>query len=752
MKKITIYFFVFFTAVVNAQLNFEATEEFGTIENIIFDPTERDKLYAATRGNHIIQSYDKGESWEILYSFPESIAWVKNLRYMSDLHALSFNIEYSLIRQNVYIFDLTTSEIVKEYVIPIPMDSQEQQVFDYDIDQSNPDIVVVNQRYKIGFASYCKVYYSNNGGNSWNEIYYTPDFEGIFPSVTRFSPNNSEKIYLTRSNGLFISEDAGQTWELKMEDVSLHALVFHPNDPNYLLMGTSIEPSQDQTLFRSLDGGENWEIIPIEWTPDGVNLFISINFNPDNPDNILILESNEIVITNDGGDTWTHYVYPMWQMDEYMFGTHASFNPFEPNEVFINADHHPMFSTDGGATLEFVRMPFYRVNSVFLNHNSDDPHLYYTARNGIIHRDMSTGQDSPYHIESIFDFNDYTELVAYANPYVSGQVFSYKINAFQSVFQISNNHGETFTGTHIGEWDVIVDFKVNPHNPNQIWIAFLYNGIKVYNIENQNNIIVTEVVVPNEDIVTWIYFEPSNPGEIIITDGITVRKTLNYGLSWEDMSNGIVLDPLDIIYHIDRNPFNPDHMIITTNVDMYMTLDGGENWEPVYEGRVREAKFSKSVNGHVIAAIYSYGHNTAKLLTSNNGGQSWNEIPRSVLEYANSYTMDYIFEDSTVTVYMSTVDMGLITYEYDFNTLGTPDIPNIQGSFVFYPNPAKDVITLSVANENAKTISIFSSTGELVLQTDYRQTLDVSSLSSGVYFIRIATENNHNLVKKLIKK
>jgi len=752
MKKITVYLFVCFAVVANAQISFEATDAFGTIEHIIFDPTESDKLYASTRGNHIIQSYDKGESWEVLYSFPESLAWVKNLRYMPELHALSFNIKYSLIRQNVYIFDLITNEIIREYEVPIPVNSLEQEVFDYDIDKSNPDIVLVNQRYIIGLALFAKVYYSTNGGDNWNEIYYSQDYEEVFPLTTKLSPINSEKIYLTRYNGLFISEDAGQTWDFKMPGVSLQAMVFHPVNPDYILMGTSIDPSQDQTLFRSLDGGENWEIIPIEWTPDDANLFVSINFNPNNPDNILILESNEIVISNDGGDTWSHYDYPMWQMDEYMMGTHASFNPFEPNEVFVNADHYPMFSTDGGVTLEFKRMPFYRVTSVFLNHNSEDPHLYYTARNGVIHRDLTTGEDSPYHIQSMFDFNMYSELVAYANPYVPGQVFSYKINSFQSVFQISNNHGETFTATYNGDWDVIYDVKVNPNNPNQIWIAFLNNGIKVYDIEDQNNITVSEVVVPNEDLITCIYFEASNPGEVIITDGITVRKTLNYGLSWQDMSNGIVLNPMDIINHIDRNPFNPDHMIISTNVDMYMTLDGGENWEPVYEGSVREAKFSRTINGHVIASIYSHGHHTAKLLTSNNGGQDWNEIPRSVIEYANAYTMDYIFDDTTVTIYMSTEDMGLISYEYDFNTLGTPDMPINTGSFTMYPNPARDIISLNVSDETAKKIAVYNSNGKLVLQSDYTQTLDVSELSSGVYFVRISTENNHRLVKKLIKK
>jgi len=759
MKKITVYLFVFFTVVVNAQINFEATDEFGTIERIIFDPLERDKLYASTRGNHIIQSFDKGESWEILYSFPENQAWIKNLKYMEDQHALSFNTEYSYIRQNVYIFDLNTNEIVKEYEVPVPYISHSQQVYSYDIYPTDTDIIIVNQRYKIGIAILGKVYYSNNGGTTWDEIYYTNNHENIFPNIVKFSPVNPDKIYFTRTDGLFISEDTGQNWNLQFPEISLYALEFHPYNPNYILMGTALniegeETSsniEEQNLYRSLDGGDSWEIIPIEWNEDSANLFVSINFNPDNPENILILESNEIVISHDDGQTWEHYVYPMWQMDEYMFGTHASFNPFEPNEVYINADHYPMFSEDGGVTLDFLRVPFYRVTSVFLNHNEADPHLYYTARNGIIHKDLTTNLHHPYHISSHFVGDIYSELVFYANPYVPGQVFSYKIDAEQSYFEISENHGQTFISTYTGVWDVIVDFKIDPNNPHHIWIAFLYGGVKIYDIENPNNIIISEVEVPDLDIVTCLYFEALNPGEMVITDGITVKITSDYGQNWEDRSNGIVLDPMDIIYSIDRNPFNPDHMIITTNIDMYMTVDGGENWEPVYAGKVREAKFSKTTNGNVIASIYSDGPNTAQLLISNDGGYNWTEIPREIIAYANSFSMDYSFGDSSVTVYMSTLDLGLLSYEIDFSILGTPQHPSEISTFKMYPNPAKDIVRFALENEKAKSISIYSSTGKMVLQTVYKESIDISALNSGIYFVKITTDNNHHIVSKLIK-
>ena len=71
-------------------------------------------------------------------------------------------------------------------------------------------------------------------------------------------------------------------------------------------------------------------------------------------------------------------------------------------------------------------------------------------------------------------------------------------------------------------------------------------------------------------------------------------------------------------------------------------------------------------------------------------------------------------------------------------------------NYFVYPNPAKDSFSIS---SSAETISfaIYNILGDKVLEGDNKINIDITSLSSGVYFVNIAN-NNSKSVKKLIVK
>jgi uncharacterized repeat protein (TIGR01451 family) len=81
------------------------------------------------------------------------------------------------------------------------------------------------------------------------------------------------------------------------------------------------------------------------------------------------------------------------------------------------------------------------------------------------------------------------------------------------------------------------------------------------------------------------------------------------------------------------------------------------------------------------------------------------------------------------------------------------------GSFVFYPNPASDLVTISLkdSTNSISTIAVYDVLGKLILQktatnASISDTLDLSSVNPGVYFIEVQTENNTKVVKKLLVK
>lgn len=112
-------------------------------------------------------------------------------------------------------------------------------------------------------------------------------------------------------------------------------------------------------------------------------------------------------------------------------------------------------------------------------------------------------------------------------------------------------------------------------------------------------------------------------------------------------------------------------------------------------------------------------------------------------------------------------------YSFVFTVAGTynyqcdPHIPNMVGTVTvqlqtgvgesvntnkigFYPNPTTKELTFTEYKE-VKNITIYSVTGEIVLDSKLKENkLDVSTLSSGTYFVNIVVSEGEEITKKLI--
>jgi hypothetical protein len=96
-----------------------------------------------------------------------------------------------------------------------------------------------------------------------------------------------------------------------------------------------------------------------------------------------------------------------------------------------------------------------------------------------------------------------------------------------------------------------------------------------------------------------------------------------------------------------------------------------------------------------------------------------------------------------------------------FNTefvaqLGINDFEN--GDFVFYPNPVADRVTISVKNNGSvASIAVYDVLGKLIVSEKptsaaSTHTIDLSSLSKGVYLLEVTSDSNLKVVKKFVKK
>ena len=89
-----------------------------------------------------------------------------------------------------------------------------------------------------------------------------------------------------------------------------------------------------------------------------------------------------------------------------------------------------------------------------------------------------------------------------------------------------------------------------------------------------------------------------------------------------------------------------------------------------------------------------------------------------------------------------------------FQTGGVPPPPpnavnDIDANFSIYPNPVKDVLTI---NGIYKSVEIYDIYGKLVLSSNAKQKIDVSSLANGIYSVNIHTNNVITIKKITITK
>lgn len=97
-------------------------------------------------------------------------------------------------------------------------------------------------------------------------------------------------------------------------------------------------------------------------------------------------------------------------------------------------------------------------------------------------------------------------------------------------------------------------------------------------------------------------------------------------------------------------------------------------------------------------------------------------------------------EDYTVVI-SSTANQGIASGDREL----------INSDLSIYPNPVKHTLNISIMDAVGKTYTISNTLGQVMVRGDFTGTLDVSSLSSGVYFLQINTETD-SLIKRFIKE
>lgn len=227
------------------------------------------------------------------------------------------------------------------------------------------------------------VFKTLDGGQSWAPI--TDKYFGGTIGAIAVSPSSPDVVYVgggeapirgnvSHGEGVWKSTDAGKTWTslgLKLTR-QISRVRVHPTNPDLVYVaaeGNVWVPTPERGIYRSRDGGKNWQKVLFRNDSTGAS---DLAMDPANP-NVLYAalwqagrtpwklvsggEGSGIFKTTDGGDHWTEISHNPG-LPAGLFGNVAiTVSPVNPKRLFaiIEADSGGVFrSDDAGATWTHV--------------------------------------------------------------------------------------------------------------------------------------------------------------------------------------------------------------------------------------------------------------------------------------------------------------------------------------------------------------------------------------------------------------
>jgi len=630
------------------------------------------------------------------------------------------------------------------------------------------------------------LYRTENGGTTWEQVLFLSDSTGIIdlimdpqqPNVMYAAGwdrirNNTESIVSGDGAKVFKTTDGGDTWNMLEGGLPNEVpngrigLAICESQPNVIYAQYANPESTLEAIYRSDDSGENWYLIPsevLDYYDEPINLlggfawyFGKIRVSPSDPDDIYLL-GVDLWRSQDAGQSWA-MASPIW----WLYEVHA-----DKHELVYLNDESILLGTDGGMyasdkeniqwvdTENIPTNQFYRVA-----YNPHQPDLYYggaqdngstggnqntinnweriyggdgfqmrfdpvdpqrffveiqngsiratydggylfTNANDGIEPDDPRNWDMPYFIS----VHDETKMVTGTNRL-------YVNRAYEPVWEpltddlTDGADGETRNKniTAIHESPINEDFVIAGTGDGNIWIGDLNDGNSFTKVSDN---------LPNQ-YVTDVFTSDDNPNRIFAChsgyrdndNNAMIFRSDDLGSSWSDISGDL---PEVAINEILIIPETEDKIIfIGTDAGVYGTTDGGTIWErlgsnmtfvPVYDLVWNEA------NNELVAATFG----------------------RSI----QTYDLDPIV-DTKVDVATNPIKQESITKAQ------------------VYPTLSSDLITVEYFNiepNKNSSIAIVSSSGQLVQiledisDREVRQTIDVSQLPAGQYFVKIKVRHS----------
>ncbi|GAB2482114.1 hypothetical protein GCM10027164_09070 [Algoriphagus taiwanensis] len=219
---------------------------------------------------------------------------------------------------------------------------------------------------------------STDAGKTWSQAGLE---KSRFISRLRIHPTNPDVVYAavlgdifqpTEMRGVYKTTDGGKNWEKILytnEQAGAVDLILDPNNPETIYATTweikrtpySLESGgPGSKMFKSTDGGKNWEELSAKETfPQGVLGIMGITVSPKNSNRLYAIIENDnggVFTSKDAGQTWEKVNEDRSLRQRAWYYSRIYADTQDEETVYVlNVSYHK--STDGGKTFKGANAP-----------------------------------------------------------------------------------------------------------------------------------------------------------------------------------------------------------------------------------------------------------------------------------------------------------------------------------------------------------------------------------------------------------
>jgi len=239
---------------------------------------------------------------------------------------------------------------------------------------------------------------SDDGGRTWRQASPTlPQTAATHILLDPESPKTARVLYMTGfGRGVFKSTDGGATWALKNNGIEgaepfAWRLARDPRGALYLVVARRSEDGSfgnpgDGALYRSTDGAEHWERLPL---PEGLNGPNGLAIDPRNPSRLYLAawgrqaakEAREggIFLSTDGGRNWRNVL----SQDKHIYD--VTIDPRDPKLLYAAGFESSAWrSTDSGETWRRIAGYDFKWGHRVIPDPNDAKQIYVTTFGGSV--------------------------------------------------------------------------------------------------------------------------------------------------------------------------------------------------------------------------------------------------------------------------------------------------------------------------------------------------------------------------------